>query len=108
MTKTQETHTPTPWETAVNEQLQWDVCAEGGGDMIADLAHNPNGEADTRFIVRAVNSHAALVEALEATRFYVEVLERSLSADRDPGSAIAKIKGHGDMIRAALTLAKGA
>ena len=58
--------TPTPWETSVNEQEQWDVCAEDAGDMIADLANCDNGEANATFIVRAVNNHAALVEALEA------------------------------------------
>jgi len=53
---TQTSHTPTPWETSSNASNEWDVCAEGGGDMIADLAKCSNGEANATYIVRAAKA----------------------------------------------------
>ena len=68
MTNT-EKHTPGPWETSVNGEGQWDVCEEGGGDMIADLAGCPkNAEANAKLIARApalLAQNKRLREALE-------------------------------------------
>ena len=52
--------TPGPWETSVNDEGQWDVCAEGGGDMVADLSASEHGEADARLIAAAPDLLAAL------------------------------------------------
>lgn len=53
--------TPGPWETSVNDEGQWDVCAEGGGDMVADLADCPeSAEANARLIAAAPDLLAAL------------------------------------------------
>lgn len=60
-------HTPTPWK-AKKELLgysmvsNWDVC-------FASLAENWN-EKDVDFVIRAVNSHDELVEALRVVRAY--------------------------------------
>lgn len=53
--------TPGPWETSVNDEGQWDVCAEGGGDMVADLSDCPeNAEGNARLIAAAPDLLAAL------------------------------------------------
>ena len=58
-------HTPGPWETSVNDEGQWDVCAEGGGDMVADLADCPeSAEANARLIAAAPDLLAALKAVL--------------------------------------------
>ncbi len=65
---------------------------------IENLTHDLRYEHRAVEIVRAVNSHAALVEALEGA---IEVMEFAyMKAERQP-KEIAKA-------RAALTLAKGA
>jgi hypothetical protein len=54
-------HTPGPWETAVNDEGQWDVCDAGGGDLLADLSDCPeNAEANARLIAAAPELLAAL------------------------------------------------
>jgi hypothetical protein len=66
--------TPTPWETSVigsEDGDQWDICGEGGGDMIADLSGCGDSElqeANAKLIIRAVNNHTQLVAALEQAR----------------------------------------
>jgi hypothetical protein len=65
------TATPRPWETSAvadTEGDQWDICAAGAGDMIADLrgcGTSQQQEANAGFIVKAVNAHDALVSALQ-------------------------------------------
>jgi len=56
--------TPGEWETSFNGK-DWDICMEGGGDMIADLKDCPNAEANAAFIVKACNLHDELVDALK-------------------------------------------
>ena len=60
--------TARPWATSAVTEADgstiWDVCAADAGDMIADLKGLDNAEADAALIVRAVNSHEALVAAL--------------------------------------------
>lgn len=56
-------HTPGPWETSVNDEGQWDVCAEGGGDMVADLSDCPgNAEGNARLIAAAPDLLALVTE----------------------------------------------
>ena len=111
MTKTAN-HTPTPWH--IGERDPYDntltVCAKGRHEFVevpvAAIRPRPfyanNQEANAAFIVRAVNSHAALVEALTAA-----VVQMEYTGD---GSEAAKYQWPAlyDMARAALTLAKGA
>lgn len=77
-----------PWEKSISISAEgrkmWDICANGGGDMIADLAGCDNAEANAAFIVKAVNNHDALVAALEK-------IERGLPSNEGLG-------GHADLI----------
>ena len=66
-------HTPTPWKVK-----RVGVISDREGDVIATLGfmvqageHDPD-EANTRFIVLAVNAHSALVEALEDLARYAD------------------------------------
>jgi len=53
-------HTPGPWEVCVNDAGQFDVCEEGAGDMICDLAECPkNAEANVCLIAAAPELLAA-------------------------------------------------
>lgn len=82
-----DAHTPTPWRAVIHSrsiegkapnQFSYPIKPVGGSFVIANVtlaypetADNEmrldyaQGEANAAFIVRAVNSHAALVEALE-------------------------------------------
>jgi hypothetical protein len=55
-------HTPTPW-TSKGDQVIED------GEVVADCFQLPEGNAE--FIVRAVNSHEALLDALMVADFHV-------------------------------------
>lgn len=72
-------HTPTPWESeAFNGNIR--IFKANAGIAVACGC---NGEANAAFIVRACNSHAKLVAALEdtATLAY-ELMERAAKIDR--------------------------
>lgn len=64
-------HTPTPWHRNVSPAYKYPIYADKNGDpngrdwihIAAVLSGNPNAEADLDFIVRAVNSHGALLRA---------------------------------------------
>ncbi len=54
------------WETSAvvdaDGDAQWDICEEGGGDMIADLSYcgtSDEQEERAKFIVSAWNSNIA-------------------------------------------------
>ena len=75
-------HMPTPWE--VDADFDYDLCFTEGGQTISGwqiygpkswpvaaawvegIVDRHTGRANAEFIVRAVNSHDRLVEALEA------------------------------------------
>jgi len=69
-------HTPTPWHRNVSPAYKYPIFADKNGDakgrdwihIAAVLSGNPNQEADLDFIIRAVNSHEALLEALKAAK----------------------------------------
>lgn len=63
-TQTQQ-HTPTPWKVMHNEiGLEWNI--EAGNELIAVLVpKNQRNLDNAAFIVRAVNSHEALLAALK-------------------------------------------
>ena len=62
-------HTPTPWSYDGR-----DIWATNSGNAVnvARLLTPKLAEANAAFIVKAVNSHAALVEALKAAQSYIE------------------------------------
>lgn len=107
MTTKQIGHTKTPWEYAVSSSpeykpngLAFDICLPNGGDMIADLKDCANAEENAAFIVRACNSHEALVEALERARNRViELTEMNYSSKNASYETL-------DIINQALKLAK--
>lgn len=64
-TKTEVTHTPTPWKVKAPEDgFNLEPVILGGADGIP-VAMRVNSMANAAFIVRAVNSHEALVGALK-------------------------------------------
>lgn len=62
MNKTQ--HIPTPWD-AKEAGTQAIVWTDDGRSVAVCYGHYGDAMADAAFIVRAVNAHEALVEALE-------------------------------------------
>lgn len=89
-------HTPGPWETSVfqscGEVDAWDVCAAGGGDMLADLKGNPNGEADANLMAAAPDLLAAL--ELARARLYRHAMENKEAIDA-ADAALTKARGEG-------------
>ena len=72
-----EKHTPTPWKTDVQERKGQNlhiITSESidgfdplsGMNLVAAVSYGTNSRGNAELIVRAVNSHAALVEALKA------------------------------------------
>ncbi len=68
-------HTPTPWrlEDLMPDRYVWLIVADDGADppnLVAELTVRPDseGKTNTEYIVRAVNSHADLLAALEGYR----------------------------------------
>lgn len=88
-------HTPTPWEQhgcAVYQADKWEDGVNNGGRLIANtfpyeteptIYPNDQDEANAQLIVRAVNCHAALVEALEGC------LESMAKVRQDPYTTCA-------------------
>ena len=72
-------HTPTPW--AIRHGSHYDYIhapidnGGGIGRFVAKLPDDEQGKRDAAFIVRACNSHAALVAALEAVADYAVALD---------------------------------
>jgi len=117
-------HTPTPWRTVVlkDKRHRMTVIMAGGsfdkavqvGCCYANHVSHEEAAANAAFIVRAVNSHDALVEALGPTlnakslKLVTEHVE-VFRAMGDIGLAIALemlLKNHAKRV-AALALAKG-
>lgn len=99
-------HTPTPWEIRKDDEGAYIGAKDGDRYIrivqICGSLLNPSIAADAALIVRAVNSHAALVEALG------HALER-LEAHQE--SAYCQLSGYRDneavdKARAALKLAR--
>ena len=84
-------HTPGPWETSLNDEGQWDVCTEGGGDMIADLSDCPeNAEANTRLTAAAPE---LLLAALKRPLLAPTGGKEKHEAVAEAHAAIAKAEG---------------
>jgi hypothetical protein len=82
---TDATHTPTPW--ALNLNWVGHVYDVAGPDyqpicMVAlDEHHHDVRLANAAFIVKAVNAHEALVEALEDARLELEAYELAATGE---------------------------
>lgn len=59
-------HTPTPWTYVGNGPEQWVVYTNQ-----TRIANVLTPEADAEFIVRAVNSHEALITAVQAAIIHI-------------------------------------
>lgn len=77
----QAAHTPPPWRVKrfrntlfIEHTSNWDVCSV----KIEHAFDERTAKANFAFIVRACNSHAALVEALESCRDYIAAQHASL------------------------------
>ncbi len=58
-------HTPTPWHRNINANYPIYAGDTPNHQIVAFMdKQNPNAEENLRFIVRAVNSHAMLIDAL--------------------------------------------
>ena len=90
-------HSPPPWRVGRNLA---DYCVFSGENFIADCDTSSDGEgtetdrANAAFIVRAANSHHALVEALQwvkAATFTLESYERDYGGELPSNFEIGRI-----------------
>lgn len=91
-------HTPGPWEISVNSAEQYDVCAEGGGDMIADLSGTDNQEGNAYLIAAAPELLSALQEMVRIfidadLEYGVELTAEETAAMNAGKAAILKATG---------------
>lgn len=80
---TQAKHTPGPWEISQNEAGELDICEEGAGDMLADLAKCKNAEANARLI-------SAAPEMLDALRVTLHRAEQARHSSEQLGPIAAE------------------
>lgn len=108
-------HTPTPWiqsACTVHQADNWKDGENLGGkeiahvyDILSDDLPTDENEANAAFIVRAVNSHAALVEAVEGLLPWIAKAQADNAFENcamPNGASVAMQKA-----RAALELEKG-
>lgn len=105
-------HTPTPWSTV--EILGMGKTGVRGVRPICDAMvrrdqEEGEAEANAAFIVKAVNSHEALVEALRETRNALLWLAQEAEARAGvPKAIIGGARHHAEKANNALKLAEGA
>lgn len=95
-TETKPAHDPLPWSISGYGDVKSEatkgsfskVCVNGFS--LACGPRNPDAEANTRLIVKAVNSHAALVEALRLARAVMWDGRKGASDYQDFSRAIDK------------------
>lgn len=93
-------HTPTPWGVWLNHR----ICPEPQpGQFTSETIATVDNDANAAFIVRAVNSYDALVEALEFYANRDNWKDEESGIGTHPGEAI----DYGATARAALAAAKG-
>lgn len=100
-------HTPTPWHTGGNGGLivfASDGYAVANATVFHGKQEDGESAANSRYIVRAVNSHAALVAAVEGILEKMnEIPDYPDGCQKDRVFAEFEF----DALRAALALAKG-
>jgi hypothetical protein len=91
-------HTPTPYIVHENEKQEFDI--QNSGCVVAEIEHTgEQGRIDAEFIVRACNSHKALVEACRTVLSEIAMnVPRDILPPNTPGIRKAQ---------AALALTKG-
>lgn len=121
-TQSPATHTPTPWTLrrviarSVDSTGVLNICSESG-PILAITDRNAEDEANAAFIVKAVNSHAQLVAALDTLEADAVNLHCALqsTAHMDPrdtriaaitGQVVEDLLAMRDKARAALESAK--
>jgi hypothetical protein len=82
-TKEEVKHTPTPWSAELNDGT-WDIRHANGTVAMLDKYDDETEQANAAFIVRAVNSHAALLEAAK------EIVQ-DIREDNDLGDTFKKL-----------------
>ena len=92
-------HTPTPWNVVTHNGVS---LIDGDADRIGVNVEAP---ANAAFIVRACNSHDALVKALEALHIEMDAFRQNAEVSDNTKRHWAKAC---DEARAALALAKEA
>lgn len=81
-------HTATPWEV-LPERGSYDINGAinpvmvgvrhtVGQENIANCADHPNAKANAAHIVKCVNAHDDLVEALEQTKRFIEFMPKGI------------------------------
>lgn len=90
----QNNHTPGPWETSAGladdgQTIEWEICAPGGGDMIASLRGNDNAEADANLAAAAPAMLAALEGCANALAKYAHIDDAADDAADDARAIIA-------------------
>lgn len=116
-TDTKVEHTPTPWTYGDSDHNHNAVVMTEGGNIIAlcpkhgvgftkpgEVAPWHNANANAAFIVQAVNSHQALVEALKDALAWTQTDLESIE-DITPNELM--LTARLDTLNAALHLAKG-
>ena len=91
-------HTPTPWQTTGDGLIWRGKPDENIAQVLARPYDGELNSANAAFIVRAVNSHQALVAALER-------MLGAYEADKEAGFSFGNDNA-ADQARAALRLAK--
>jgi hypothetical protein len=90
-------HTPTPWKIRYDNCLQGEPRAgETYGEMVTTLsgsfAHRRGyGKENIAFVLLAVNSHDALVEALKEASLQIEYLHEKFQPTGSGNGLLARI-----------------
>lgn len=107
-------HTPTPWRvftTPDGRKLVGIGAQDGGGILDAGFGvwswMDAEGVANAELVVRAVNSHQDLLNALKAATGYLLNAKIDLSTGCTKATAIKTIEGGLKVIEAAVAKAEG-
>lgn len=81
--KTQQTHTPPPWKMAVENQGLENERFGFFTEKMEYIGPEMLWAKDSDFVLRAVNSHESLLEALKDARFRMSQMEWETAEDKD-------------------------
>ena len=74
-TKTEKKHTALPWKVENNGQDDIWISDEKDNTVVEQFYHEKSAQANAEFIVKAVNAHYELVEALRKGEDIISGLE---------------------------------
>ena len=92
-TEQSEGHTPTPWRKLVGGKLQ--IASDNTSTIIGEIYSQPNvleKYENAEFIVRAVNSHEALLRELKSAIFYIETYGGEVTSNFAADGNLTQIK----------------